>query len=35
MDPASRWRPCAPPMLRPIDNHHQVQRAAPQGDSHA
>jgi hypothetical protein len=34
MDPASHWRPCAPPMFRPIDNN-EMQRAAPQGDSHA
>jgi hypothetical protein len=33
MDPASHWRPCAPP-IRPIDNN-EMQRAAPQGDSYA
>lgn len=30
MDPASHWRPCAPPLFRPIDNN-SLQRIAPQG----
>lgn len=34
MDPASHGRPCAPPLFRPT-GHTEMQRAAPQGDSHA